>query len=287
MNREEVASRIKYDAAIIEEALSDMLSDLDNYCPELVDAMKYSVLGGGKRIRGVLCLEVCKMLGVDIYEALPYACALELMHASSLVHDDMPELDNDDMRRGKPSCHKKYSQSTALLCGDALICLAFDAILKNQVVDCRGAVSVLCDAGGVGGIASGQMLDIASESNEIEYTELLTLQSLKTGRLMRASAVLGAFAAGIDHTDEFLYSHIASYAEKLGLAFQIEDDLLDAEEEGSDTRRGLATFLSFMTADDAKKMAKKLSDEAKEHIAKYEENDFLCGLCDYLLEREY
>ena len=287
MNREEISHRVKADADLIEEALADILADAQEYSPELVEAMKYSVLGGGKRIRGVICAEVCRMLGADVYEALPYACAVELIHASSLVHDDMPELDNDDMRRGKPSCHKRFSQSTALLCGDALICLAFGAILKNQVTDPRGAVSVLCDAGGVGGIASGQMLDIASENINIEYSELLELQRLKTGRLMRAAAVLGAFAAGIDHTDEYLYSNVAVYAEKLGLAFQIEDDLLDAAEEGSDSRRGLATFLTFMSADEAAREAAKLSEEAKAAIADYENNEFLIGLCDYLLERKY
>ena len=283
MNKESVAATVKTDALMIEGALEAMLS-ASEYCADLTDAMRYSVLGGGKRIRGVICLEVCKMLGGDAEKALPFACALELMHASSLVHDDMPELDNDDMRRGKPSCHKKYGQTTALLCGDALMCLAFEALTSTEGGCVRKAVRELADAGGRGGICSGQMLDVASENADITYEELLRLQSLKTGRLMKASAVLGALCAKAEKTD---IENCAAYAQNLGLAFQIVDDLLDAEEEGSDAKRGLTTFLTFMNADDARAEAARLSEGAKRAISAYGDNGFLTGLCDYLLERTY
>ncbi|MBQ2733337.1 MAG: polyprenyl synthetase family protein [Clostridia bacterium] len=286
MNKEQVAARVKHDAELIENALSDILTFSDDYSTELAEAMRYSVLGGGKRIRGVICLETALMRGASVDDAMPYACAVELMHASSLVHDDMPALDNDDMRRGKPSCHIKYGESTALLCGDALICLAFEALTRASA-DGRSAVLALAEAGGIGGICSGQVFDIASETVKPDYNGLVKIQTYKTGRLMRASAVLGCIASGDIFEDTAAYSPCAEYAEKLGLAFQIIDDILDADEEGSDKERGLATFLTFMSAEEAKNEAVKLSDEARSAIEEYENNGFLLGLCDYLLERTY
>ncbi len=286
MNNEQIAARVKYDAELIENALSAILTVDADYSAELADAMRYSVLGGGKRIRGVICLETAIMRGASVEEAMPYACAVELMHASSLVHDDMPALDNDDMRRGKPSCHKKFGESTALLCGDALICLAYEALTLNSK-GVRSAVLALTEAGGIGGICSGQVFDIASEKVKPDYDGLVKIQKYKTGMLMRASAVLGCISAGDVYEDTDSYAPCAEYAEKLGLAFQIIDDILDADEEGSDAERGLATFLTFMTADEAKKEARSLSDEAKAAIGEYKNSEFLIGLCDYLLERTY
>ena len=286
MTNEQVAARIKLDAGLIENALSQLLNVNSDYSEELADAMRYSVLGGGKRIRGVICLETARMRGVDISDALPYACALELMHASSLVHDDMPALDNDAMRRGKPSCHVKYGESTALLCGDALICLAFEALAKSEQ-NVRSALLALSEAGGIGGICSGQVFDIASETTPVDYEGLIKLQRYKTGRLMRASALLGCICAGDKFEDKESYAACAEYAENLGLAFQIIDDILDADEEGSDAERGLATFLMFMSAEEARAEAVRLSENAKTCISAYPDNQFLCGLCDYLLERTF
>ncbi len=286
MNKEQISARVKHDAELIEKALSDILTIDADYSQELSEAMRYSVLGGGKRIRGVICLETAIMRGASVEDAMPYACAVELIHASSLVHDDMPALDNDDVRRGKPSCHVKYGESTALLCGDALICLAYEALTK-RTEGVRSAVLALTEAGGIGGICSGQVFDIASEKVKPDYDGLVKIQKYKTGMLMRASAVLGCISAGDVFEDKTAYAPCAEYAEKLGLAFQIIDDILDADEEGSDAERGLATFLTFMTAEEAKKEAMRLSDEAKRAIDGYENNEFLSGLCDYLLERTY
>ncbi len=286
MNNEQIAARVKYDADLIEKALSDILKCDPDHSTELSEAMSYSVLGGGKRIRGVICLEMAIMRGVSADEAMPYACAVELIHASSLVHDDMPALDNDSIRRGKPSCHIKFGESTALLCGDALICLAFKALTGNPK-SVRSAVLALSEAGGIGGICSGQVFDIASEKVRPDYEGLIKIQKYKTGKLMRFSAVLGCIAAGDLFEDTSAYAPCAEYAEKLGLAFQIIDDILDADEEGSDAERGLATFLTFMTAEEAKKEAERLSEEAKSAIFSYENSEFLRGLCDLLLERTY
>jgi len=279
-----VKTRLSEDAELIEKALCEYLADCGKWDPEIGESMRYSVLGGGKRIRGVLALEFCRLFCGDIRLALPHACAAELMHASSLVHDDMPEMDNDDMRRGKPSCHKRFGLSTALLTGDALICLAFDILASENVRGNVKSVSELAKAGGTDGIISGQMLDIASEGSAISFDSLLTLQKLKTGKLMRCSALLGAYAAG---ADKVRCDIAEAYASNVGLAFQIIDDVLDSEESGSDSRRDLATFLKYMNADDARDMAGKLTDEAKRAVSGFQGSEFLCGLADYLLERKY
>ena len=166
MTQNEFLNRLKADAELVENELEKQLDSLTAHSAELVDAMKYATLGGGKRIRGVLCLEFAKLFYGSRQAALKYAAAIEMMHASSLVHDDLPALDNDDMRRGKPACHKKYSEHTAILVGDALMCQALAICADNGT----RAASVLARAGGSDGIASGQMLDIDSENKKITYT---------------------------------------------------------------------------------------------------------------------
>lgn len=280
MTQNEFLDRLKADAELIEAELEKQLDSLTAHSPELVEAMKYATLGGGKRIRGILCLEFARLFHGSEQAAIKYAAAIEMMHAASLVHDDLPALDNDDMRRGKPSCHKKYSEHTAILVGDALICHALMLCANNGT----RAAGVLARAGGSDGIASGQMLDIDSENKKITYDELLKLQSLKTGKLMSASALLGALCGNL--SDAHLQA-AEKFGEKLGLAFQIQDDLLDAEEGGSDDERGLATFLTFMSAGEAKAVADKLIFECKRHISAYDRYEFLTMLCDYLAERTY
>lgn len=280
MTQNEFLDRLKADAELIEAELEKQLSAIEAHSPELCEAMKYATLGGGKRIRGILCLEFARMFGGSEQAALKYAAAVEMMHASSLVHDDLPALDNDDVRRGKPSCHKKYSEHTAILVGDALICQALALCAENGT----RAVGVLARAGGADGIASGQMLDIDSENKKISYEELLKLQSLKTGKLMSASALLGALCCTIS---DACLSAAETFGAKLGLAFQIQDDLLDAAEGGSDDERGLATFLTFMSESEAKEVSDDLIRECKELISTYDRAEFLTMLCEYLAERTY
>ena len=280
MTQNEFLSRLNADAELIERELEKQLSAIEAHSSELCEAMKYATLGGGKRIRGILCLEFARLFLGNEKAALKYAAALEMMHASSLVHDDLPALDNDDMRRGKPSCHKKYSEHTAILVGDALICQAFALCADGGA----RVISVLAEAGGCGGIASGQMLDIDSENKRISYDELIKLQSLKTGKLMSASAVLGAMCAPL--SDSTLRT-AELFGEKIGLAFQIQDDLLDAAENGSDSERGLATFLTFMSESEARKVSDDLILECKRLVGGYDRGEFLTMLCDYLAKRTY
>ena len=281
MSKADTAHRLAEDAAVIERALDDRLPQGVGD-KTLCSAMRYAVLGGGKRIRGVLALEFCRLFCGTSEPAVPHAVAVELMHAASLVHDDMPEMDNDAMRRGKLSCHKQFGVHTALLTGDSLICLSLGVLAEPGVSGALRALSLLADAGGVGGIGSGQMMDIASETESIDYNGLLRLQRLKTGRLIRCAALLGAAAAGADEAQTAL---AAEYAERVGLAFQIEDDLLDRN-GGSDTRRGLATFLTFLTPEAARAEARRLTDETIALLSGIPGSEFLCGLAEYLLERE-
>ncbi|MBQ7172196.1 MAG: polyprenyl synthetase family protein [Clostridia bacterium] len=273
--------RIREDADAVEQALSvRWLADVGTHAPLLGEAMRWAVLGGGKRVRAFLCLEIARILAPGT-DALDYACALELLHASSLVHDDMPEMDNDDIRRGKPSCHKQFGPAIALMAGDALIALAFRAA-AGDADRAAEAVSVLSEAGGWQGIASGQTLDLLSEGRRISLEELKTLQRLKTGRLIVAAAELGALAAraSAEKTRDF-----AAYAEAIGQAFQVTDDLLDAGESGSDRARDLATFLRFMTPEEALAYAAKLTEKGKDAIRKYPGTELLLSFADRLLAR--
>ena len=282
LEEQELTGRIAEDAGLVEKALAERwLSDVGTHAPLLGEAMRWAVLGGGKRVRAFLCLETARALAPEA-DALDYACALELLHASSLVHDDMPEMDNDEMRRGKPSCHKKFGPAIALMAGDALIALAFEAASKGPYA--ARAVSLLAEAGGWQGIASGQTLDLLSEGKRITLAQLKELQRLKTGRLIRASAELGALAASAsaDETRDF-----AAYAEAIGLAFQVTDDLLDAGEEGSDRARDLATFLCFMTPEEARAYASELTETGKDAIRKYPGAGLLLSFADRLLARTY
>lgn len=277
----DLTRRIREDADAVEAALAwRWLADAGTHAPLLGEAMRWAVLGGGKRVRAFLCLEIARVLSPGT-DATDYACALELLHASSLVHDDMPEMDNDEIRRGKPSCHKQFGPAIALMAGDALIALAFRAAASDEE-NAAAAVSVLSEAGGWQGIASGQTLDLLSEGRRISLDELKTLQRLKTGRLIAAAAELGALAA---RASAETARDFAAYAEAIGLAFQVTDDLLDAGETGSDRARDLATFLSFMTPDEARAYASELTEKGKDAIRKYPGTEILLSFADRLLVR--
>lgn len=242
----DVIDRLSDAAEFIENALNKRISELR--AGEMCEAMSYSVLGGGKRIRAFLTLEFCKMFGGEASDAEAYACAVEMVHAYSLIHDDMPCMDNDDMRRGKPSCHKAFGETIALLAGDALLTYAFETAAdgKNNAIN---AVSVLAKSAGALGMCRGQELDLLCECHN--YNELENLHNLKTGALIKAAATLGYLASGAEITEDNL-NKIKNYALSVGLAFQIIDDLLDvrstAEELGkpigSDTKNGKKTVLS-------------------------------------------
>ena len=281
------------DAAIAEAALDKYLSEEYIGGGKLAEAMRYAVLGGGKRIRAALTLEFCKLFGAERERALPFACAVEMIHAYSLVHDDMPCMDDDDMRRGKPSCHAAFGEATALLTGDTLLTYAF-AVTGGAAVSPLGIISaVKCLAyfAGALGMTGGQMMD---EENVCDtYDKLMRLHSLKTSALIKAAALSGYFATVTDMIENSIVNDVTEFSECLGLAFQIKDDLLDLEGDaavigkrvGVDTKNGRYTSLSFMTPDEARAECQRLADKASKIVSKYDGSEFLSALPYYLNSR--
>ena len=260
------------------------------------EAQCYSLLGGGKRIRPFLTNEVCRMLGGSEDASMPFAIAIEMIHTYSLIHDDLPCMDNDDMRRGKPTNHKVFGEANAVLAGDALLTNAFLAASCNRYVPSDvtlKAIEYLSLAAGDAGMIGGQVTDIEGEHKKLSFEELLALHSLKTGKLIEVSAALGCLAAGYgEESEEFL--HCCAYARNIGLAFQAVDDLLDVtgDEETvgktllSDKENDKTTFLSFYDIEGVKKYAKELTEKAVEEIDGMDGSQILTDLAVYLLERK-
>lgn len=285
-------AKVEENAALTEKALKDFFAARGD--TTLYKAMEYSTMCGGKRIRPFLVLEFCRMLGGSFDAAIPYACALEMIHTFSLIHDDLPCMDNDDMRRGKPTNHKVFGEAPALLAGDALIFSAFECAMSydNATAESKlAAVRELALASGAEGMCEGQMIDIESEGKKLSFDQLLELHAHKTGALIRAAAKLGVIAAG---GDKDAVAAADAYGAGVGLAFQIIDDILDrygnteelGKPVGSDVKNEKTTFLSFMSADEAKKYAEKVTDEACAAISSYSGSETLVGLAKLLLTRK-
>ncbi len=288
-----VAAYIKENADIVEKALKEKLSNADADTAVLWDAMAYSTLGGGKKIRATLTLEFCRMFGGEMGTALDFACAVEMIQSFSLIHDDLPCMDDDDMRRGKPSCHIKYGEADALLAGDALVMLAFESLAdtKTDAHKVLKATKVLSHASGAYGMCGGQCMDIAAEQRSVSLDYLEKLQSLKTGALICASAELGCIAAGADAQkckDAYIYAMC------IGRAFQIVDNILDVEGDeatlgkpiGSDAECEKTTFVTALGIEGAKAEAARLTKEAQAAVGKYEGSGLLCDLAELLLSRK-
>ncbi len=254
----------------INRALSEYLTIPCEGQDIVPDAMRYSVENGGKRVRPVLTLEFCQACGGEAQAALPFACAIEMVHTYSLIHDDLPCMDDDDFRRGKPSCHKQFGESYALLAGDGLLTLAFETLASAQLpsVDICRAVQTLASCAGVRGMIGGQVLDLLSEEGTPDYALLEKIDRLKTGALMEAAVLLGCIAAGV--TDETLLNSARTYAQSLGLAFQIVDDILDVTGDvsqlgkptGSDEKNQKVTFVRLLGLEQCRMLADKLTDRA-------------------------
>ncbi len=292
---EELQTALKRDAADIEAALTEWLSPAYSGDTVLSEAMRYAVLGGGKRIRGFLTLAFCRLFGGEAKAAMPFACAIEMIHAYSLVHDDMPCMDNDDMRRGKPSCHRAYGEANALLAGDTLLTQAFEVAACN--VDASDAARVravraLAQGAGALGMAGGQYYDLSDTC--ASYEELRRLQRMKTGALIRTACLLGYYAAAAD-INPAVESNIEKYADGIGFAFQIVDDLLDVRSDaatlgkpiGSDAKNDKKTILSFLSETEAEQLAARCTDDAKAALTDYPNAGILCDLADYLLGRRF
>jgi len=291
-----VKSILSQDALIVEKELERCTSEEYIGGGKLQDAMKYSVLGGGKRIRGVLALEFAKLFGGSINSALAPAASVEMVHAYSLIHDDLPCMDDDDMRRGKPSCHIAFGEATALLAGDTLLTYAMENGANAENVSdfaARKIVSTLAYLAGSMGMAGGQQIDLDCSSDT--YEKLKKLHSMKTGALIKSAALMGYFSTleSASDVDEKIVSDISEYCECIGLAFQIKDDLLDLEGDaevlgkavGIDEKNGRVNALTFFTPDEAREECKRLSDTAKNIISEYENSEFLAALPEYLNSR--
>lgn len=281
---ENIASRLRDNAAAVEGALDAYYSPTPDAEVSLVEAQRYGILGGGKRIRAFLTMECARLLGGTAEAAMPYACALEMIHASSLIHDDMECMDNDAMRRGKPAVHTKYGEGMALIAGDAMCVKAFEVAVANEYASPESnarAVAILASAAGERGMLAGQAVDLAAATTRLSLDEIRRLHSLKTGRLFRAAAALGCTAAGADATDA-RYASLTKYAENIGLAFQIVDDILDFESG----ERELNSFLSFTSLDEAKIYAASLASQAVEALCGIDDGT-LAELADYLSVRKY
>ena len=258
---------------------------------DIYDAMEYSLLAGGKRIRPVLTLEVCRMCGGDPALAMPFACAVEMVHTYSLIHDDLPCMDDDDLRRGKPTNHKIYGEATAVLAGDGLLTAAFETALgeDSPLPPQRVVAAAACLARAAG----GQVLDMAAEGRAVSRYDVEQLQKLKTGALLSAAAEMGCIVAG---GSEEAQKAVRRYAQKLGMAFQVRDDMLDVEGNeatlgkpvGSDQANEKTTFVSLLGMDDCRALVEKLTGEAVEALAPFgaERAGFLCWLAEALAGRE-
>lgn len=262
----------------------------------IISAEKYSLLGGGKRIRPFLVNEVARVLGASLEASMPFAMAVEMIHTYSLIHDDLPCMDNDDFRRGKPSNHKVYGEAYAMLAGDALLTNAFLAAASNKNVDpsyLSAAITAISDAAGDEGMIGGQVTDLEGEAKDLSFDELLTLHSLKTGKMIELSALLGCIAAGYSAETKEARA-VCAYARNIGLAFQAIDDLLDligdeavvGKTLSSDAENQKTTFLSFFDIDGVRDYAKRLTEDAVNEISNIEGTERLCELAMYLLERD-
>ena len=293
----ELKKRLADNADLIAKTLPVYLETTDSDLSLLYDSMRYSALAEGKRIRPFLVMEFCRMFGGEEKAALPFACAIECVHASSLIHDDMPCMDNDDLRRGKPTNHIVFGEDIALLAGDALITRGYEIAARNTEVApeiALAATAMLLKNAGAYGMMGGQQIDLWGEKNKVDFPLLLKMHAKKTGALIRTSALLGGFAAGIATEGDSRMQDAALYAENIGLAFQVIDDILDATSDNetlgkpvhSDVKQEKTTFLSEMSIEDAFAYAKEKTENAIKAIEKYENHEILVDLAKYLLDRK-
>ena len=287
---------LKEDAALVESYL-DTLYCGGSRCDAVLDeACRYSLMAGGKRVRPALTLEFCRLFGGDPTDALPFAAAVEMIHTFSLIHDDLPCMDDDDLRRGRPTNHKVFGEAYALLAGDGLALDAFGVAVSNTRVSAEAraeAVLLLSRAAGCEGMVRGQIMDMFGEKNTLSYEELLALHARKTGALIRVSAQMGCLAAGRAVGSPEMTA-AEDYAERIGLAFQVIDDILDAtstpealgKSVGGDADHHKNTFLSFKSVSEAEAYADRLTEEAVELLSPYPGADRLIALARYLAVRK-
>ena len=286
---------IKKYSDLIEENLA-LIFNNDNNLPIIEDAMKYSLLKGGKRIRPLLTLMVCRLFYGSIEEVIPYACSIEIIHTYSLIHDDLPAMDNDDYRRGKLSNHKVYGEGFALLAGDALLNIAYEILLndihKNPTKERIKAAYTISKAAGLEGMIGGQAMDLYYENKNIEIEKLNQMHSKKTGALIKASLEVGAILSKAGEED---YRRISIFGENLGKAYQISDDILDVigtkekmgKTIGKDAKSNKSTFVTHFGLDQSKRILIDTVNNAKKAIEQYgTKANLLIELADFVAYRD-
>jgi geranylgeranyl diphosphate synthase type II len=281
----------------INVALEKILQDSHPSEP-IIEAMKYSLMAGGKRIRPVLCLAAAEAVGGKQQDVMPAACALEIVHTYSLIHDDLPAMDNDDLRRGKPTCHIAFDEATAILAGDALLTLAFQVLSsvqlteENQAVDWINVIRIISTAAGYQGMIQGQMLDMVSEGRTLTVDELKSMHGLKTGALIEAALLCGALLGGATTTQTEV---LKTYGQNIGLAFQVADDILNVEGNpeimgkatGTDELRKKSTYPAILGLEASRHLAKNLVDTALQALEIFDKRaDPLRVVAVYIIERK-
>lgn len=295
---ETIEQYLQFQAERVQQALDEYLTDLDQVPPILKEAMRYSLMAGGKRIRPVLVLATVEAFGEDSQFAMPFACAIEMIHTYSLIHDDLPAMDNDDFRRGKPTNHKMYGEAMAILSGDALLTEAFGLMArgaKEAQLPVDAALTILTEgarAAGASGMVGGQVLDLISEEQVITLEELETIHRHKTGDLIAYSVRAGAI---LGKADQNTLEHLTRFAYGLGLAFQIQDDILDligdetviGKPVGSDVENQKATYPSLIGLEASQKKLQEVISSAKEELSSLSHlnTERLLEIADYLIRR--
>ncbi len=283
--------------AVVDKSLEAMVPPAKSFPPKVFEAMRYSLFAGGKRVRPILAIASAEALGVRDAGLLPVASSLELIHTYSLIHDDLPAMDNDDLRRGRPTCHKVYGEAVAILAGDGLLNMAFEALSdprRLKAVPAKRLVGIIREisrASGCFGMVGGQIVDMESEGKDIDLPTLEYIHTHKTGALIRASVRLGALYAGA--TEKRLRS-LTRYGEMVGLAFQIADDILDitgtqaeiGKDVGSDLKKGKKTYPSFYGLEESRRRAREVADRALEALRDFDKKaDPLRELAEYIVTR--
>lgn len=263
---------------------------------KVLEAMRYSLEAGGKRIRPLLVLAFCRACGGDVQKALKPALAIEMIHTYSLIHDDLPAMDDDDYRRGRLSCHKAFDEATAILAGDALNVLPFELLSTDTTLPAETRVSLiaeLANAAGAEGMIGGQVIDMANETRtDVDQNNLVNMYAHKTGALIRVACTMGCMVAG---ANDKMLTAATEYAQRLGLAFQIVDDILDVtgtpellgKPIGSDAAHHKTTFVTLLGLEGAKAEASRLTEEALRLLEDIPEHQFLTELTEALLNRNY
>jgi len=289
---------IKAQKALVDQALERLLPQPEGPSHKVVEAMRYSLAAGGKRVRPILLMASCEAVGGEPSLVMPAACAMECVHTYSLIHDDLPAMDNDDLRRGKPTCHKVFGEAIAILAGDGLLTYAFELMTHPEMKEALSpriildVVSIFADAAGINGMVGGQTADILFEAKPVDASTLSFIHSKKTGALITASVQMGAM---LGNGSKEQVENLKNYGTALGLAFQVVDDILDVvgDEEkigkpvGSDLKNQKATYPALFGLDEARKKAAELRDEALAALAGFgPEAEPLRAIATYVVERD-